>query len=63
MGASTGRFGTVRAQNHLHQVCLAVEMLPLPRPEVYVMRAASEFDENTEPVDETTSEWLGFLRR
>jgi chromate reductase, NAD(P)H dehydrogenase (quinone) len=44
MGASTGRFGTARAQYHLRQVLLAVNMHALNRPEIMIGEAASQFD-------------------
>ena len=61
MGASTGSFGTVRAQNHLRQVCLAANMLPLNRPEVYVTRAADKFDSAAKLVDEPTRQRVAQL--
>jgi chromate reductase len=59
MGASTGNFGTVRAQMHLRQVCVYCNMLPVNRPEVLVMRAQEKFDSNGLLTDETAR---GFLR-
>ena len=54
MGASTGSFGTVRAQMHLRQVCVGCNMLPLNDPEVLVMRAQEKFDASGRLADETT---------
>lgn len=45
MGASPGYFGTVRAQYHLRQVCVILNMYPLNGPEVFISGAASKFDE------------------
>ena len=59
MGASTGNFGTVRAQMHLRQVCVFCNMFPLNKPEVLVMRAQEKFDASGRLVDETTR---GFVR-
>ena len=59
MGASTGNFGTVRAQMHLRQVCVFCNMFPVNRPEVLVMRAQEKFDTDGRLVDETTR---GFVR-
>jgi chromate reductase len=59
MGASTGNFGTVRAQMHLRQVCVFCNMFPLNRPEVLVMRAREKFDSGGRLVDETAR---GFIR-
>lgn len=44
MGASTGGFGTVRAQMHLRQVCAYNNMFPLQQPMVLVSRAEGKFD-------------------
>jgi len=54
MGASTGNFGTVRAQMHLRQVCVGCNMFPLNDPEVLVMRAQEKFDASGRLADETT---------
>jgi chromate reductase len=39
-----GRLGSARAQYHLRQVCACLSMLPLPRPEVFVIAAWEKFD-------------------
>jgi len=54
MGASTGSFGTVRAQMHLRHVCVGCNMLPLNDPEVLMMRAQEKFDARGRLTDETT---------
>jgi chromate reductase len=59
MGASTGLFGTVRAQMHLRQVCVYTNMLALTRPQVFVARARDKFDEQGRLIDETS---IGFVR-
>jgi len=56
MGASTSRFGTVRSQLHLRQVCLAFNMPVLSKPEVYIARAREQFDESGDLTDERTVE-------
>ncbi len=43
-GVSTGRFGTLRAQLHLREVCAALNMLVLNKPEVFITHAAKKFD-------------------
>jgi chromate reductase len=43
-GATPGGFGTVRAQQHLRQVCASVKMLAFVGVEVYVSRAQNSFD-------------------
>ncbi len=45
MGASGGGFGTVRAQYHLRQVFVFLNMYALNRPEVMISRAHEHFDE------------------
>ena len=59
MGASSGNFGTVRAQLHLRQVCVSMNILPLNKPEVLVARAQEKFDAEGRLTDETTR---GFIR-
>jgi chromate reductase len=59
MGASTGNFGTVRAQLNLRQVLTHVGALPLGKSEVLVARAEQAFDANGNLVDPAA---LGFLR-
>ena len=44
MGASTGAYGTVRAQFHLRQVLVGVDMPTVLRPEVMIGHAAKAFD-------------------
>jgi chromate reductase len=58
MGASTGNFGTVRAQMHLRQVCVFCNMFAVNKPEVLVMRAQEKFDANGRLVDETTRTFI-----
>ena len=54
MGASTGNFGTVRAQLGLRHALLFMDAATLLKPEVYVFRAAERFDDQGELTDETT---------
>lgn len=44
IGASVGRFGSARAQYHLRQVCVYLEMEVLNGPEVMVGNASESFD-------------------
>ncbi len=44
MGASVGMTGTARAQYHLRQSCVFLNMYPLNTPEVMVPFAAEKFD-------------------
>jgi len=59
IGASTGSFGTLRAQLHLRQILTHVGALPLGKPEVLVARAERAFDDRGRLADETAR---GFLR-
>jgi chromate reductase len=43
MGAG-GRLGSARAQYHLRQVCGCLSMMPVPRPEIFVLNAWEKFD-------------------
>jgi chromate reductase len=54
MGASTGNFGTARAQLALRHAFLYLEAYALLKPEVAVFRAAERFDDEGELTDETT---------
>lgn len=44
MGASQGVFGTSRAQYHLRQTCVFLDMIPLNKPEVMIPQAQNKFD-------------------
>ena len=61
IGASTGNFGTLRAQLHLRQVLTHVGALPLGKPEVLVARAGQAFDADGKLVDPTAQGFLGDL--
>ena len=54
MGASTGRFGTVRAQNHLRQSFLFLNANVLNKPGVMVSGAAALFDDSGRLADAAT---------
>jgi chromate reductase len=57
-GASVGSFGTVRAQYHLRQIMVGIEMIPLNRPEVTIARAPERFDAKGQLSDETSRKLL-----
>jgi chromate reductase len=44
MGASVGMLGTARAQYHLRQVFVFLNMYPVNQPEVMIAQAAERFD-------------------
>jgi len=56
MGASPGRIGTVRAQYHLRQVCVSLNMHLINRPEVFVAFAHEKIDEKGRLKDEESRE-------
>lgn len=54
MGASPGGGGTMRAQYHLRQTVVFLNMHVLNKPEVFVSRAHEKFDAGGTLVDEAT---------
>lgn len=54
MGASVGTTGTARAQYHLRQSCVFLNMHPLNQPEVMVASAHEKIDESGHLHDEET---------
>lgn len=54
MGASTGSLGTARAQYHLRQVLVALNMPAINRPEVMIGNAAEKFNRDGRLTDEET---------
>jgi chromate reductase, NAD(P)H dehydrogenase (quinone) len=56
MGASPGMLGTARAQYHLRQIFVYLNMFPLNRPEVMIANATEKFDEQGNLTDAATVE-------
>jgi chromate reductase len=56
MGASGGVSGTMRAQYHLRQVAVYLDMHPVNKPEVFVRNAATLFDAEGRLVDAAARE-------
>jgi len=54
MSASVGMLGGVRAQYHLRQTFVFLNMYPVNKPEVIVTFAPQKIDENGRLTDETT---------
>lgn len=54
MGASIGGIATARAQYHLRQMMVFLNMFPINRPEVMIGNAGGKFDEDGELTDEDT---------
>jgi chromate reductase len=61
MGASTGMLGTARAQYHLRQSFLFLNMFPINRPEVFVSFAPEKFDANGNLKDEKAKKLIAEL--
>jgi chromate reductase len=54
MSASTGMLGGARAQYHLRQIFVFLDMRPVNKPEVFVTFAGQKIDEQGRLTDETT---------
>jgi chromate reductase len=61
MGASVGAFGTVRAQYHLRQCFVFLNMDAVIQPEVAIGNASQAFDEQGNLVDETSKKLISQL--
>jgi chromate reductase len=59
LGASPSALGTGRAQYHLRQSCVFLNMHVLNKPEVMIAAAHTKFDDKGTLTDETTR---GFIR-
>ena len=58
MGASIGRFGTARAQYHLRQVFVFLNMFTVNQPEVMIGNAAEQFDADGNLTNETSKDLI-----
>ena len=61
MGASVGTFGTMRAQYHLRQCFVFLNMEAVLQPEVAIGNAAEKFDAQGNLTDEKSKELIGQL--
>ena len=61
MGASLGALGTARAQYHLRQVFVFLNMHAVNKPEVMISSAAERFDEQGNLKDEKTGKQIRSL--
>jgi chromate reductase len=61
MGASPSMLGTARAQYHLRQCCVFLNMFLLNRPEVMIAQASTKFDASGRLTDETTRKYVADL--
>jgi chromate reductase len=58
MGASIGAIGTARAQYHLRQMMVFLNMFPINQPEVMIGNASERFDASGNLTDETTKDFI-----
>jgi chromate reductase, NAD(P)H dehydrogenase (quinone) len=58
MGASIGMLGTARAQYHLRQMFVFLNMFPVNQPEVMISSASKRFDEHGNLTDETSKKLI-----
>lgn len=63
LGASTGSLGTARAQYHLRQILVTLNMYALNRPEVMIANASNKFDDQGNLTDDKTRERIERLVR
>lgn len=63
MGASVGVIGTARAQYHLRQTFVFLNMFAVNQPEVMIGKAHERFDEQGNLKDEWTKEYIRELLR
>lgn len=61
MGASVGNFGSARAQYHLRQMFVFLNMHPVNQPEVMIANASDRFDDQLRLKDEKSRELIGKL--
>ena len=58
MGASSGMLGTARAQYHLRQSFVFLNMFPVNQPEVLISNSAQRFDADEKLTDEKTKQLI-----
>jgi chromate reductase len=58
MGASIGGIATARAQYHLRQMMVFLNMFPVNQPEVMIGNSSDKFDEQGNLTDETTKDFM-----
>jgi chromate reductase len=58
MGASIGAIGTARAQYHLRQIFVFLNVFPVNQPEVMIGNAAQRLDAEGNLTDETTRHYM-----
>lgn len=63
MGASVGSLGTARAQYHLRQILVTLDMPVVNQPEVMISNAAQRFDQGGQLTDDLTRKIIQKLLR
>ena len=58
MGASIGAIGTARAQYHLRQMMVFLNMFPINQPEVMIGNASERFDAEGKLTDDATKDFI-----
>ena len=58
MGASIGAIATARAQYHLRQMMVFLNMFPVNQPEVMIGNCSDKFDEQGNLTDETSKDFI-----
>ena len=58
LGASVGNLGTARAQYHLRQILVTLNMPVVNQPEVMIGNAAERFDQDGRLTDEPTRQFI-----
>jgi chromate reductase len=58
MGASIGGIATARAQYHLRQIMVFLNMFPINQPEVMIGNASERFDEQGNLTDDDTKDYI-----
>jgi len=58
MGASVGAMGTARAQYHLRQMMVFLNMFPVNQPEVMIANASQRFDAHGNLTDDATKDFI-----
>jgi chromate reductase len=61
MGASIGAIATARAQYHLRQMMVFLNMFPINQPEVMIGNAQDRFDAEGNLTDDATKKFISLL--
>jgi chromate reductase len=61
MGASPGLLGTARAQYHIRQMCVFLDMIVVNKPEVFIAQAHNKFNAEGQLNDDVARDLIGKL--